>query len=117
MTKEHHINLFADILDNSGVRLFHTTELRPVPSAQLMLAFPPTQFTTIIPPKSKMTLYGYCPGQCTRQVEAKGIQIYAGLLHTHLAGTLFDCACDENTYLKVSKHAFDTYEMVSSCRR
>ena len=41
----------------------------------------------VIPPNTdSLTIRGYCTADCTRQLPRRGIQVYAGFPHTHLAG-------------------------------
>jgi hypothetical protein len=96
---------FTDIFDNSGARLYFTSQLRPIESAYLVLGkinydtniqknkygfFLGTHVSSqsmIIPPGQKaFTLFGYCPMQCTLSMPAAGVEAYAGILHTHLIG-------------------------------
>ncbi|CAH8874731.1 unnamed protein product [Trichobilharzia szidati] len=78
----------SGIIDNSGFRLYITSNRRPydVGVMELGLVYSPNSF---IPPRqSQFTLIGYCDTQCTDVSLPKpnGIFVFASQLHTHATG-------------------------------
>lgn len=81
-------NKTAGRVDNSGLRFYHTTELRQHDAAVLMtgLALAPWY---AIPPKAKSFLtYGMCDTAYIPKVleTPHDLQVFSVMLHTHLAG-------------------------------
>ncbi|XP_068226831.1 DBH-like monooxygenase protein 1 isoform X1 [Palaemon carinicauda] len=79
-------NLRKGVVDNSGLRIFHTEKLRPNDAGILMLGhdISPIQ---IVPPRQKWMTTGICSSDCTEQtLPANGINVFAGFLHAHLLG-------------------------------
>ncbi|CAH3194021.1 unnamed protein product [Porites evermanni] len=78
--------------DSSGVTLYYTDELREYDSGIVSVGRKVDEWF-IIPPKQKnwMTI-GYCTHECSEStlkstnLPGGGINVFAGLLHTHLAG-------------------------------
>ncbi len=83
-----HIKLFpSDVIDSSGMRLHVTPNLRPIESGMWIFGIPPTAANQIIPSRQKVFKeFGYCPSDCTESLPSDGVEVFAGLLHTHLVG-------------------------------
>lgn len=72
------------------MRVWVTEKLRPIDAGQAMIGIPVNAEEQVIPPGVKeFTNYGYCNAKCTEGFPKEGIKVIGGLLHTHLAGTLF----------------------------
>ena len=60
--------LFADLRDDSGLRIFYTPNLRPQEAGTLALGHS-VSLDHIIPPYAdSFRTVGYCPGECTEKV-------------------------------------------------
>uniref|UniRef100_A0A8C5WU91 DOMON domain-containing protein n=1 Tax=Laticauda laticaudata TaxID=8630 RepID=A0A8C5WU91_LATLA len=82
-------DLIPGLIDNSGVRLFYTSELRPYDMGVLhtgILTFP----VHFIPPQTDSFMsYGFCNTSHFHEINGSPVQdmhIFGYLLHTHLAG-------------------------------
>ncbi|XP_037780094.1 DBH-like monooxygenase protein 1 isoform X2 [Penaeus monodon] len=79
-------NFRQGIVDNSGVRIFLTENLRENDAGFLILGHV-VESTHIIPPERKWKSVSHCDGGCiTQSIPAEGIKVFQGLLHTHLLG-------------------------------
>lgn len=88
MIEVHYNNpdLKTDLVDNSGMRIYYTDELRKYDAGILEIGLEYTDKNSI-PPNVMMELRGYCVSECTRVGLPKdGITIFASQLHTHLTG-------------------------------
>ncbi|KAL9979555.1 hypothetical protein ACROYT_G017233 [Oculina patagonica] len=82
----------AGQVDSSGVRIYYTDKLRKYDSGCLAAGVKTDEWH-IIPPKQKDWMsVGYCTEKCTNSIlkstslPGGGINVFAALLHTHLAG-------------------------------
>ncbi|XP_072015163.1 dopamine beta-hydroxylase-like [Amphiura filiformis] len=75
------------VVDNSGIRFYHTPTLRPNDAGilEVGVVYSPNQS---VPPNSReFVLTGYCTSQCTKSgLPTGGIRAFASQLHTHLTG-------------------------------
>uniref|UniRef100_A0A914UTA6 DOMON domain-containing protein n=1 Tax=Plectus sambesii TaxID=2011161 RepID=A0A914UTA6_9BILA len=79
-------DLKPGITDNSAFRLYLTEKLRPVETGRITIGLPVSPVWITIPPKQqRFTTYVYCPGKCTSRM-TEPINVFTGLLHTHLLG-------------------------------
>uniref|UniRef100_A0A914XB51 DOMON domain-containing protein n=1 Tax=Plectus sambesii TaxID=2011161 RepID=A0A914XB51_9BILA len=79
-------NLTPGITDSSTLRFYLTEQLRPVETGKLTMGMPVNPVQLVIPPKQqRFTTYAYCPGKCTSRM-TEPINVFTGLLHTHLLG-------------------------------
>ncbi|XP_066941345.1 MOXD1 homolog 1-like [Macrobrachium rosenbergii] len=79
-------NLRKGVVDNSGLRVFYTENLRPVDAGILILGHKVSPMQ-IIPPRQHWFSTGICSSGCTaKQLPETGITIFAGILHSHLLG-------------------------------
>ncbi|XP_066019013.1 LOW QUALITY PROTEIN: DBH-like monooxygenase protein 1 [Pocillopora verrucosa] len=79
-------------VDSSGVRIYYTDKLRKYDSGIVSVGVRVNNWH-IIPPKQKDWLsIGYCTAECTESIfnstslQGGGINVFASILHTHLAG-------------------------------
>ncbi|KPM05232.1 dopamine beta-hydroxylase-like protein [Sarcoptes scabiei] len=73
-------------VDNSGIRIHYTSELRHYDAGILEIGVEYTDKNSI-PPKTLMDIRGYCVSECTRiGLPPDGIVVFASQLHTHLTG-------------------------------
>lgn len=82
---------FQGIVDNSGLRLFYTAELREYDTGMLLFGSE-VNFLHVVPPREPdfMTV-GRCTSECTEKAlgsggDRGGIKLLNGVLHSHLAG-------------------------------
>lgn len=76
------------VVDNSGLRIFYTPELRKYDSGVLLLGHALWWPKMVIPPKAdNFRIDSYCTKECTKTLPEEGINAFAVLLHTHLVGT------------------------------
>ena len=76
----------GDIVDNSGLELLLTPNLRKSDSSMLTVGHDVSSLHLIPPGQSMFTSVGHCPGQCTGALPGQGITVFAGLPHTHTLG-------------------------------
>ncbi|XP_052390511.1 DBH-like monooxygenase protein 2 homolog isoform X2 [Carassius gibelio] len=84
----NNLNKSAGRVDNSGLRFYHTSELRQHDAAVLMTGLAVTPGYAI-PPKAKSFLtYGLCDTAYIPEVlqTPHDLQVFSAMLHTHLAG-------------------------------
>ena len=75
------------IADSSGVRLQVTTDLREHDIGVIYTGSLISDFISIPPARASYDLHGYCSADTTTQmIPADGTNIFAVLLHSHLAG-------------------------------
>jgi len=88
MFEVHYENpgLHANILDNSGLELLLTPNLRPHDSSMLTVGHDVSSLHLVPPGQLSFTTVGHCPAQCTGSLPEEGIRVFAGLPHTHLLG-------------------------------
>ena len=60
--------LFADLRDDSGLRIFYTPNLRPQEAGTLMVGYMVSLDHVIPPYADYYRTVGYCPGECTGKV-------------------------------------------------
>lgn len=76
-----------DVVDNSGMRIYHTDQLREHDAGIMMLGHDVVP-QHIIPPKQLFTTVGQCSAECTeKMLPESGINVIVGMLHTHLLGS------------------------------
>uniref|UniRef100_A0A914WF20 DOMON domain-containing protein n=1 Tax=Plectus sambesii TaxID=2011161 RepID=A0A914WF20_9BILA len=79
-------DLTPGITDSSAFRFYLTEQLRPVETGRLTMGLTVSAVELVIPPKQqRFTNYAYCPGKCTSRM-TEPINVFTGLLHTHLLG-------------------------------
>ncbi|XP_049510342.1 DBH-like monooxygenase protein 1 [Panthera uncia] len=78
------------LIDNSGLRLFHTTDIRKYDAGVIEAGLWVSLFHTIPPGMPEFRSEGHCTLECLEEaLEAEkpsGIHVFAVLLHAHLAG-------------------------------
>uniref|UniRef100_G1SV85 Monooxygenase DBH like 1 n=1 Tax=Oryctolagus cuniculus TaxID=9986 RepID=G1SV85_RABIT len=78
------------LIDNSGLRLFHTTDIREYDAGVIEAGLWVSLFHTIPPGMPEFRSEGHCTLECLEEaLEAEkpsGIHVFAVLLHAHLAG-------------------------------
>ncbi|XP_052790851.1 DBH-like monooxygenase protein 1 homolog [Mya arenaria] len=80
----------ADILDDSGIRITITPDLRALEAGMFAMGLG-TNIRQVIPPgETDFVSYGHCHGNCTtlamNQVGVPEIKIFGALQHSHLVG-------------------------------
>ncbi|XP_042880997.1 uncharacterized protein LOC122258825 [Penaeus japonicus] len=88
MMEIHYDNpdLKEGVVDASGLRIFHTENLREYDAGILILGHSVSPLQ-IIPPKKKWLSVGHCDSGCTKeQLPDGGIKVFQGVLHAHLLG-------------------------------
>ena len=89
MLETHYDNpaYHAPLVDNSGIRIRYTDQLRQYDTGMMLLGSE-VNFLQFIPPQQTSFLStGHCTADCTRQgIPDTGIRIISGVLHSHLAG-------------------------------
>uniref|UniRef100_A0A914WCD3 DOMON domain-containing protein n=1 Tax=Plectus sambesii TaxID=2011161 RepID=A0A914WCD3_9BILA len=79
-------DLMPGITDSSAFRFYMTEKLRPIETGRLTMGQLVSPVQLAIPPKQqRFTAYVYCPGKCTSRI-TEPINVFTGLLHTHLLG-------------------------------
>ncbi|XP_066941219.1 MOXD1 homolog 1-like [Macrobrachium rosenbergii] len=79
-------NLRKGIVDNSGLRIYYTENLRPYDAGILMLGHTVSPMQ-LIPPGQHWLSIGHCSSNCTsNNLPENGINVFAGILHAHLLG-------------------------------
>eukprot|EP00095_Tigriopus_kingsejongensis_P000886 snap_masked-scaffold409_size180341-processed-gene-0.2 protein:Tk00886 transcript:snap_masked-scaffold409_size180341-processed-gene-0.2-mRNA-1 annotation:"hypothetical protein DAPPUDRAFT_62540" len=88
MLEVHYDNpgLHANIVDSSGLEVFLTPNLRKYDSGLLTVGHDVSSFQLIPPGEDAFTTVGHCPEVCTQALPQEGVNIYAGLPHTHNLG-------------------------------
>ena len=76
----------SGIVDSSGFTLYHTAETRTQDAAVFALGHSISPNMRIPPYADSYVVQGYCPSECTRDF-GTDIQVFASLLHSHLAGS------------------------------
>lgn len=75
------------VIDNSGLRLFHTEEVRKHDGGVMMTGVTVTPLHLVPPLQTSYRSVGFCNDVCTSKVFPQmGIKIVSVLLHSHLAG-------------------------------
>ncbi|KFO26845.1 DBH-like monooxygenase protein 1 [Fukomys damarensis] len=78
------------LIDSSGLRLYHTVDLRQYDAGMIQAGLWVSLFHTIPPGMPEFWSEGHCTPECLQEaLEAEkpsGIHVFAVLLHTHLAG-------------------------------
>ncbi|XP_049950240.1 MOXD1 homolog 1-like isoform X1 [Schistocerca serialis cubense] len=73
--------------DSSGVRVFHTDQLRHYDGGILVSGITITPLHVIPPGQPAYRTAGYCSGACTNKLlPQSGVKLVSVLLHSHLAG-------------------------------
>jgi len=89
MLETHYDNpaYHAPLVDNSGLRIKYTDQLRTYDTGMLLVGSE-VNFLQFIPPRQDLfTSIGHCTSECTKQgIPESGIRIISGVLHSHLAG-------------------------------
>ena len=89
MLETHYDNpaYHAPLIDNSGIRIRYTEQLREYDTGMLLLGSE-VNFLQFIPPRQSLfRSVGHCTAACTSQgLPESGIKIISGVLHSHLAG-------------------------------
>ena len=87
---EVHFNnpyLKKGIIDQSGIRIYYTPELRANDAAIMEVGLEYNPKNSIPPKASAFRISGYCTPECTQAgLPDKGITVFASQLHTHLNG-------------------------------
>lgn len=80
------------LIDSSGLRIYHTKQLREYDAGVLEVGARVDRFMLIPPRQTDWQTNGYCTKDCSMKgfkdtkLPNGGINIFAALLHTHLAG-------------------------------
>ncbi|XP_055593234.1 MOXD1 homolog 2-like [Uranotaenia lowii] len=75
------------VVDNSGLKLYYTSELRNFDAGVLSVGLDPNWRHIIPPGQKKVVSEGHCIGACTeRGFPREGINIFAVMTRTHLIG-------------------------------
>ncbi|XP_033106266.1 DBH-like monooxygenase protein 1 homolog [Anneissia japonica] len=77
----------ADFHDNSGVRVYYTPTLRQYEAEVWTIGEEVSPLQSIPPNEKAFKTFGFCFGDCTKQVLEEDIKIIAVALHGHLAAT------------------------------
>ncbi|ROT77268.1 dopamine beta hydroxylase [Penaeus vannamei] len=88
MMEIHYDNpdLKEGVVDASGIRIFHTENLREHDAGVMMVGHVVTPIQ-IVPPNEKWVSVGHCDSSCTnKELPGSGVQVFQGLLHAHLLG-------------------------------
>jgi dopamine beta-monooxygenase len=87
---EVHFNnpyLKKNIIDQSGIRLYYTPDLRKSDAGIMEVGLEYTPKNSIPPETNEFRISGYCASECTEaSLPANGITVFASQLHTHLTG-------------------------------
>ncbi|CAF3747867.1 unnamed protein product [Rotaria socialis] len=87
---EVHFNnpsLKKGIIDQSGIRLYYTPELRKYDAGIMEVGLEYNEKNSIPPRANQFRISGYCSRECTQATLPKqGITVFASQLHTHLNG-------------------------------
>jgi len=75
----------AGIVDNSGVRIHYTSELRKYDAGSMTLGDPYIGFPDILPGIAAHPVEATCPSQCT-EIFSHDIEVFASGLHMHASG-------------------------------
>ena len=76
-----------DIVDSSGLRIYHTAQLRQYDVATLMVGVLVHPFKQFVPPKMITLNTGWCSSECTEKgLPEEGITVFASGLHAHQVG-------------------------------
>lgn len=75
-----------NIIDNSGLELLLTPNLRPHDSSMLTVGHDVSSLHLVPPGQLAFTTVAHCPSQCSQALPEEGITVFAGLPHTHLLG-------------------------------
>ncbi|KAK3762286.1 hypothetical protein RRG08_037936 [Elysia crispata] len=90
MLETHYDNPYrrSDLVDDSGLRLYLTEELRPNEAGSIMVGVRVNSYH-IIPPYQKSFLnQGFCGEDCLAEaLDNQEIHVFANLLHSHLIGS------------------------------
>ncbi|KAH0622308.1 hypothetical protein JD844_024498 [Phrynosoma platyrhinos] len=82
--------LFLGMIDNSGLRLFYTPDLRRYDAGVIEAGLWVSLFHNIPPGMPEFTSEGHCTQECLKEAldaeKPSGIHVFAVLLHAHLAG-------------------------------
>ncbi|CAL4175639.1 unnamed protein product, partial [Meganyctiphanes norvegica] len=88
MLNTHYDNPTMDkgVVDSSGMRIYHTDNLREHDAGLLTLGHN-VKPQHIVPPGQVFTTVGHCSAECTQKMLPEtGINVFQGMLHTHLLG-------------------------------
>ncbi|XP_071534713.1 DBH-like monooxygenase protein 1 [Panulirus ornatus] len=88
MMEAHYDNPNGDsFMDESGIRIIYTPELRYYDAGVLSIGLDP-DWKHLIPPRQRTVLSeGHCVAECTQvALPSTGISVFAVILHTHLLG-------------------------------
>ncbi|CAL4133676.1 unnamed protein product, partial [Meganyctiphanes norvegica] len=89
LLETHYDNPTMDkgVVDSSGIRVYHTDNLREHDAGLLTLGHNVLP-QHIIPPGQEFTTVGHCSAECTQtMLPETGINVFQGMLHTHLLGS------------------------------
>ncbi|KAK7083170.1 DBH-like monooxygenase protein 1 [Halocaridina rubra] len=79
-------NLQQGIVDNSGIRIFHTENLREYDAGIIMMGHDVSP-SMMIPPGQQWLTIGICSGECTQKTfPDDGVKVFSAVLHSHLLG-------------------------------
>ncbi|XP_068215999.1 DBH-like monooxygenase protein 1 [Palaemon carinicauda] len=79
-------NLRQDVVDNSGLRVFYTEKVRKYDAGNVALGHNVSP-TLIVPPGQKWLTVGHCASECTEFLPPGGLNVFHGMLHSHLLGS------------------------------
>ncbi|CAM9963515.1 unnamed protein product, partial [Ascophyllum nodosum] len=85
----HYNNVDGDegVIDSSGVRVYYTSELRPIDMGVLSLGDANINLAGFPLPEGKSSVLFECPGSCTAEnFEVDNVTIYSHFLHMHENG-------------------------------
>ncbi|CAL4059444.1 unnamed protein product, partial [Meganyctiphanes norvegica] len=80
-------NYRKGVVDSSGLRIFHTDQLREHDAAVMTMGHSVVP-AHIIPPGRKWTTVGHCTADCTEKgLPEEGVKVFSAVLHAHLLGS------------------------------
>ncbi|CAM9974997.1 unnamed protein product [Ascophyllum nodosum] len=85
----HYNNVDGDegVMDSSGIRVYYTSDLRPIDMGVLSLGDPSVWLGGFPIPEGKSSILFECPGSCTADnFEVDNVTVYGHFLHAHENG-------------------------------
>eukprot|EP00457_Paulinella_chromatophora_P002130 gb/GEZN01002134.1/.p1 GENE.gb/GEZN01002134.1/~~gb/GEZN01002134.1/.p1 ORF type:complete len:612 (+),score=79.17 gb/GEZN01002134.1/:25-1860(+) len=78
-------NLYS-ILDSSGMRYWHTAQLRPIEAGSMFVGLDVDNRYEIPPGEQAYITEAWCTAECTDQFPEDGLHVFGAAMHTHTAG-------------------------------
>eukprot|EP00808_Paulinella_micropora_P014370 g1770.t1 len=74
------------IWDSSGMRYYHTGNLRPLEGGSMFVGLTVDNLFQIPPRQQAFQADAWCTADCTNQLPQDGLHLFGATLHTHVAG-------------------------------